>query len=142
MSFVKNVLIVAMALVATACTAGQAASAPDLDFDGLLERLSAAGADVEEAGEVEQAFFSTGGRILRLGGQDVQVFEYADAAAREAESSLIQPDGSPNPTTMVAWVDQPNFWAGGRLIVLYVGRDAATIELLTTVFGEPLTEPW
>ena len=51
-------------------------------------------------------------------------------------------DGSPNPTTMVTWIDQPNFWARGRLIVLYVGRQAATIERLSSALGQPLTEPW
>jgi len=24
---------------------------------------------------------------------------------------------------MVTWVDQPNFWAKGRVIALYVGKD-------------------
>lgn len=108
----------------------------------LISSLEADGITVTEAGSVEQEFFSTPGRRLAVGGQEIQVFEYADEAARLAESELIQPDGSPNPTTMVTWIDQPNFWAHGRLIVLYVGQESATIELLRAVLGEPLTEPW
>lgn len=43
---------------------------------------------------------------------------------------------------MVTWIDQPDFWPHGRLIVLYLGQESATIELFSAVLGEPLTEPW
>jgi hypothetical protein len=52
---------------------------------------------------------------------------------------MVSPDGSSIGTSMVTWVDQPNFWARDRLIVLYVGKDAGTIDLLSEVLGEPIT---
>lgn len=138
-----RVLLIAGLSLLTACAPGQAETvAAPLDANALIEALAAPGAEVEDGGAVEQAFFSVDGRIVRVDGEDVQVFEYPDAAARQAESELIQPDGSPNPTTMVSWIDQPNFWARGRLIVLYVGRQATTIERLSSALGQPLTEPW
>lgn len=108
----------------------------------LVADLETAGVEATEAGSIEQDFFSAPGRRFSFDGQEVQVFEYADEAARQTESEMIQPDGSPNPTTMVTWIDQPNFWARGRLIVLYVGRQATTIERLSSALGQPLTEPW
>lgn len=71
--------------------------------------------------------------------QTVQVFEFADEATRESVSSLITPEGQPNPTSMVDWVDQPNFWAKGQVIVLYVGKDQAVIDRLSQVMGDPIT---
>ena len=100
------------------------------------------GATVEPTGELEQAFFSVNGRTVRIDGADVQVFEYVDEASRLAESSLIAPDGGSIGTTMVTWVDQPTFWAKGRLIVLYIGREAAGIEKLSGLLGDPITTPW
>ena len=41
---------------------------------------------------------------------------------------------------MITWVDQPNFWAEGRVIVLYVGQDANIINLLTSVLGDPIAQ--
>ena len=130
-------LILGLALTAQACAPAPAAA---LDAEGLAEALRTAGAEVEAGEAVEQAFFSVPGAIIRVNGQDVQVFEYADAAARQAESDVISPDGSTIGTTMVTWIDRPNFWARDRLIVLYVGTDAAIMELRTDVLAEPMTE--
>jgi hypothetical protein len=107
----------------------------------LIDALRATGAQVQVADqELEQPFFTPQAQVIRIEGYDgeVQVFEYADDAARQAESSQISPDGSSIGTTMVTWVDQPHFWAKGRLIVLYVGSDAEMEALLTGLLGEPI----
>ena len=111
-------------------------------YDDLMAALEAGGATVEPTGELEQAFFSVNGRTVRMDDADIQVFEYADESSRLAESSLIAPDGGSIGTTMVTWVDQPTFWAKGRLIVLYIGREAAGIEKLSGLLGDPITTPW
>jgi hypothetical protein len=105
----------------------------------LVAALQSQGATVEPADAIEQAFFRVSGQIIRVNGVAVQVFEYADEAARKADSDLISPDGTNIGTTMVTWVDTPNFWAHGRLIVLFVGSDAQIIVLLQEVLGDPLT---
>jgi hypothetical protein len=40
-----------------------------------------------------------------------------------------------------SWIDRPNFWADGRLIVLYLGEDQAVFDLLSSFLGSPITEP-
>lgn len=108
-------------------------------YGELIDALRDAGATVEPVQEVAQPFFAVPGQIIDLNGTQVQVFEYADAAARKADSDLISPDGYSIGTSIVTWVDQPNFWAQGRLIVLYVGSDQATIDLLVGLLGEPIS---
>jgi len=107
----------------------------------LIDSLRASGATVEPVGTVEQPFFSVSGWMIKVNSADVQVYEYADETAREAESSRITPDGQPSPTSIVDWVAQPNFWAKGRVIVLYVGADSDVIARLTKVLGDPITQP-
>jgi hypothetical protein len=139
------ILIVAgLALILAACGSGasESTAVPGGDISGysdLVDALAAEGATVDPAGEVEQPFFSVKGQAIKVNGADVQVFEYDDVAAREAESSQISADGSSIGTSMVSWIDQPNFWAQGRLIVLYVGTDEGMLDLLTSVLGQPLT---
>jgi len=128
-----------LGLLVAGCARAQPTS---LSYDGLVAALEESGASVETVGDIEQVFFSVPGRSLRVDGADVQVFEYVDEAARQADSDLISTDGSTIGTSMVTWIDQPNFWAEGRLIVLYVGREAAVFERLSGVLGDPLTEPW
>jgi hypothetical protein len=105
----------------------------------LVDALRATGATVEPDSTVEQPFFEVTGQIIKVDGLDVQVFEFPDEATRESVSSLITPDGQPNPTSIVDWVDQPNFWAKGQVIVLYVGKDPSVIARLSEVLGESIT---
>ena len=137
-----SLLLVGCARAAPTPGAPSVAGESSFSYPDLMAALEAGGATVEPTGELEQAFFSVNGRTARIDGADVQVFEYADEVSRLAESSLIAPDGGSIGTTMVTWVDQPTFWAKGRLIVLYVGPETAVIERLDAVLGDRLTEPW
>lgn len=106
-----------------------------VDLDGLVDSLQAAGASVEPAGTVSQPFFAPQGQIIAVEGQEVQVFEYNSEADAAAEADLVAPDGGSVGTSMMAWVATPHFFNSGRLIVLYVGDQNDTIEVLESVLG-------
>ncbi len=108
---------------------------PVTDYISLIDNLRAAGATVEPAGEISQPFFSVEGNAITVNGENVQVFEYADTAAAEAEATLVSPDGSSVGTTMVGWIATPHFYKAGRLIVLYVGDNAPVVNVLEAVLG-------
>jgi hypothetical protein len=103
--------------------------------EGLVEAFEALGAKVLESDPVEQPFFSVVGKGVLTNGQGLQVFEYADADTAAAEAETIAPDGSSVGTTMMMWVDDPNFFSQDNLIVLYLGSDPATLGVLETVMG-------
>ncbi|MFQ5796181.1 MAG: hypothetical protein ACE5JP_14185 [Candidatus Bipolaricaulia bacterium] len=106
-----------------------------MDSVSLIDHLRAAGATVEPTGEVSQPFFSAKGQVITVNGDNVQVFEYADTAAANAEATLVSPDGGSVGTNIMAWVATPHFYKTGRLIVLYVGDHPAVINVLETVLG-------
>jgi len=139
-----------LALLVSGCSSQAGESGPETDnlpetggassVEELVEALQSDGAKVELLGSIEQVFFSVEGQVLGVNGAEVQVFEYADEAAREAESQLISPDGSSVGTAMITWVSQPHFWVEGKLIALYVGEDQAIVDLLSGVLGEPIAQ--
>lgn len=106
-----------------------------LDLPGLISALQRAGATVEKGDEVHQPFFSVEGRILRVNGEDVQVFPYRDEASAQREASLVSADGGTIGTTAVAWMGPPHFYRKGLLIVLYVGNTASVKDALQSVLG-------
>lgn len=108
---------------------------PAADYVSLIDNLRAAGATVEPAGDVEQPFFAVPGRLIRVNGGDVQVFEYADMAADDADLARIGPDGSIIGTVSILWVAPPHLYRAERLIVLYVGSDPAVTGALEAVLG-------
>lgn len=101
----------------------------------LIERLRAAGAAVEPAGELEQPFFSVPGSAIRVDGEDVQVFQYPNAAAVETEAARVSRDGSSVGTTKPHWIGTPHFYKQGRLLVLYVGDEDKVIKALVATLG-------
>lgn len=110
-------------------------SAPVEDQASLLAALQAAGATATAGDTVTQDFFTPQGQIIKLNGADIQVFEYESAEAMEAEASQVAPDGGSVGTSMMMWMDKPHFYKTGRIIVLYVGSDAAIKGLLDQVIG-------
>ena len=102
----------------------------------LIKDLSAAGANVELGDSVEQAFFTVKGRILKVNGADMQVYEYDSTEAMEADAAQVAPDGGSIGTSMVMWVEAPHFFKSGNVLVLYVGEDAAVLDLLKGALGE------
>ena len=143
---VASLLMVAM-LFAACAPKSQATKIPDAgpttshggpveDYVSLVDALRAAGATVEPADTVEQAFFSVTGQIIKVNGADVQAFEYESAEAMEADASQAAPDGGSVGTSMVIWVEAPHFFKLGRVLVLYVGDDTAVFDLLKSVLGE------
>jgi hypothetical protein len=107
--------------------------------DELITSLEAAGAVVEVTGAVDEPVFQTAAQNLTVDGQQVQVFEFADEASRQAAADTISANGFIIGTLSVDWIGQPHFWPGGRLIVLYVGEDQAVIDLIHSLMGDPIT---
>jgi len=108
------------------------------DYDSLVDYLRATGATVGHPSlpqVIVQDFFSVTGQVFKVNGEDVQVFEYSDQAAAEAEAALVSADGSSIGTSMPFWVAPPHFYKAGRIIVLYVGENQAIIDALENVLG-------
>ena len=119
---------------------------PVQDYVSLIDNLRGAGASVEPAGSVSSEFFSVPGEAITVNGAQVHVFEYADAAQAKAEAAYISPDGGrisvPDPSDpsrereiLVEWMGTPHFYLRERLIVQYIGDDAAVVNVLKAALG-------
>lgn len=104
-------------------------------YNGLIKKLHSEGLTFKQGGKVKQPFFSVSGRILIVGSEQLQIFEYRKKRTVETEASPISPSGSPVGTTMVTWVGPPHFYKSGNLIVLYVGENPGVIKALENALG-------
>ncbi len=110
-------------------------SSPVTDTTSFVNRLRAVGLTVEPGGQVEQPFFSVAGTMLKVHGEDVQVFQYPTTAAAEAQTAPVSSDGSAVGTAKPFWIGSPHFYKSGRLVVLYVGDQATVLQTLEAVLG-------
>lgn len=139
-------LLLVAALSAVSCSAGMSSesnrpprevsgASPVTDYSALVASLRAAGTSVKPGAKVEQPFFSVIGRSLQVDGEDVQVFEYPDAAAADAQAAQVSPTGTGIGTTRIHWIGPPHFYKKGRLLVLYIGDNDIVLSALETVLG-------
>ena len=84
---------------------------------------------------MEQPFFPVSGRLMEVHGEEVQVFQFADAVEVKAQAARISPTGTAIGTTKVQWIGPPHFYRTDRLLVLYVGGSGRVLKALETVLG-------
>lgn len=104
----------------------------------LVNELQASGTQVTRLGPFNPD--PLGGRALHLcvGGQAVSVYVHATAEERAAVTARIdRTDASNIGAGSIAWAGNPQFWERDRLVVLYLGRDAETAAVLSSVLGPP-----
>jgi hypothetical protein len=138
---VKRLLLL-IALLLTACgTVPQSHGGPVQDQVSLIDALRKS-ATVDITGSIGQPFLHPdSGTTVKLSRgtlaapADVQLFEYASAAAAGADAHQIRSDGSGTATTQISWVAPPHFFLKGRVLAIYAGSDSAVISLLSSVLG-------
>lgn len=124
------------------CSQGASSVSPTqpsvvLDQAGLLAAIKAAGATPEIGGAITQDFFRVEGKLINLSdAEGFQVFEYKTAKEMEADASKVAPDGGSVGTSMMNWMMPPHFFKSGRIIVLYIGNNETTLDLLEKIMGK------
>ena len=116
------------------------------DYSSFLDYLHDSGAFIRDEGERGRGLFYDGEyRIVEVDGIPIQVYEYANAKAMEAEASCVSPDGfsitkdwgdSKASSILVNWIGTPHFYKAGRIIVIYIGDNYSLISLLQNCLGK------
>ena len=134
-------ITVVIPMLLAGCTAHSPAEPSQLvSAQSLVPFLEHLGAKVTVAERLPQEsypFFSVTAQRLVVNGENVHVFEYADADAAAQDAARVDPSGTPIGGTQITWVNPPRFYRRGQLIVLYVGRDDEVSAMLETILGRP-----
>jgi hypothetical protein len=132
------VLAIGVAVVLSGCGAS-ADTGPVHDVASLAARLRAAGATVETTGTIRHPFFAVPGQVMSVNGQSIEVYQYADAQALARDTVNVDPDGCIGTFgggMLDPWTAPPHFFKSEGVMVIYLGSDAKTLHLLTSVLGK------
>ena len=109
--------------------------------EGLVADLVAGGLSAKLGSNFLAEPLRGEGVLVCVGTEAVQVYVLKDHEAALAAASTIDPDDpSKIGTSIVDWAGSPRFWLRDRIIVLYVGEDAATDAALRNLLGRPFAE--
>jgi hypothetical protein len=112
---------------------------PAGDVPQLIETLRAGGAMVEPIGSATLDFLSVEGQIFTIDGERIQIYAYPDSASASADAARFSSDGAQINTDagvlLVNWVATPHLYRADKLLVVYLGDNAATLARLDGVLG-------
>ena len=132
------VATVAISIFAIACSGGGDIEPAD-SYDTLSAALQSAGMTVGDQKENKFLFsdvFSVPGIEITASGQDLLAFEFATIAEAETQAALVSEDGFGIGLKYINWIDTPQFFRNGRMIVIYDGSQSLVTDTLITAMGE------
>jgi hypothetical protein len=139
-------VVLVVAIIAASCQGSSSGGSPSPSpraqgVEGLIADLRGAGAAVTTGASFAPDPLTGQGVVLCVAGEPVRLYAFASAAERAQTASRIDPtDPSKVGTSIVEWIGNPRFWQRDRILVLYLGRNAATETLLRSVLGEPFAK--
>ena len=114
------------------------------DEAAIVAALRERGLPMRPRGKVASDFFGVPADAYDNPTGHVQTWELASEAAAERAAAKVSADGyniaiavpgRPGSVVHVDWIAPPHWFRKGRVILLYLGRDRATLAALTDVLG-------
>lgn len=106
------------------------------DYASFIDALEKMNLSAEVVEVLEDSSFSVPTIVVSVNGQHVQVFEFSSATDTEEATLMISDDGTQIGTSVIRWIDVPHFYTQGKIIVLYVGHDQTTLDLLESLLDK------
>jgi hypothetical protein len=132
------VVIAAITILAIACSGGGDIEPAD-SYVSLSAALESAGMNVGDQRENKFLFsdvFSVAGVEITASGQELLAFEFSTIEEAEAQAALVSDDGFGIGLKYINWIDTPQFFRNGRMIVIYDGSQSLVTNTLITAMGE------
>jgi hypothetical protein len=106
--------------------------------DDFANTLRGKGFRVSLGANTREGYFTVSSREVLLDQPGLlKAFQYSTSTQADQDAALVTPDGQPRPKTVFDWIDVPHFYKSGRLIVLFIGCNAQTLEALDDLLGRP-----
>ena len=132
------IVIAAISILAIACSGGGDIEPAD-SYETLSAALESAGMSVGDQKENKFLFsnvFSVPGVEIIASEQELLAFEFATLEEAESPAALMSDDGFGIGLKYINWIDSPQFFKNGRMIVIYDGSQSLVTDTLITAMGE------
>lgn len=109
--------------------------------EALVDSLRGRGIAVRAIGISNPVWFAPKGFFFAMQGDQVQVFEYEDAASARADIGKVAASGDSVAGSTIHGDEPTRFYRRGRLIVLVQGESERLQGALERLMGEPVAGP-
>jgi len=134
-------LVIACSGTGEVTTTGDSGPSTEGDPDRLFAELNGAGVATDQVDTFATDPLGGTGTLVCVGAEEVRVYLFNDEQAATEVATRIDPaDPSNLGNAIIEWVGRPRFWQRGPMLVLYLGEDMATEDLLKELLGPPFAQ--
>lgn len=113
------------------------------DYNSFVNSLKVKGYTIEETKsnqENSHSFFNVASKAIKLNGEIITVYEFANNDSAKSQAKTISSDGSKIGSAIIDWISVPHFYIQGKIIVSYIGKNTKILSDLEKILGKPITD--
>ena len=134
-------LVIACSGMGEVTTTGATEPVATEDPERLIAELNTAGVATDQVDTFATDPVGGTGTLVCVGEEEVRLYLFEDEEAAGEVATRIDPaDPSNLGNAIIEWVGRPRFWQRGPMLVLYLGEDLATEDLLIEKLGPPFAQ--
>lgn len=101
--------------------------------EDIIKKITATGLNPIVVGPIMRGTFSVEGKIVTLGGDNINIYEYANSNIASDEVVSFQLSSE---TSAGSWKKEVYLYSKDNIIVFYMGEKKNIINSLNTIFGQ------
>ena len=105
------------------------------NYQTLFNELKKYDPTILKGNDIKEIFFKVPAKIIRIGEDKIQVYEYPSAEEMEKEASRISDEGYQVKNVIINWFKPPHFYKKDKTLVLYLGNNESIKSELEKIIG-------
>ena len=106
-----------------------------VDYQVIFNKLKNYDSSIKAGNDVKEIFFKVPAKIIKIGEDKIQVYEYSSAEEMEKEASMISDEGYKVKNVIINWFKPPHFYKKDNILILYLGDDENIKNELEKIAG-------
>ncbi|MBI2628777.1 hypothetical protein HYW74_01705 [Candidatus Pacearchaeota archaeon] len=107
-----------------------------LDYQSFFNMMEKYNPNIQAGNITKEIFFKVPAKVIKIGDDKIQVYEYSSAEEMETEASKISDEGYRVKNVIINWLKPPHFYKKDKLLVLYLGENRSIMDDLEKIVGK------
>ena len=104
-------------------------------YESLFNNLKKYDPSIKESNVTKEIFFKVPAKVIKVGEDKIQIYEYPSAEEMEKEALMISEEGYKVKNVIINWFKSPHFYKRNKILILYLGDDENIKNELERIVG-------
>jgi|SRR3989344_7810231 len=106
------------------------------NYQTFFNKLAKYDSNIMVENDTREIFFKVPAKVIKIGEDKIQVYEYPSAEEMEKEASRISSEGYQVKNVIINWINPPHFYKKDKTLILYLGENRSIMGNLEKIVGK------